>query len=524
MAALSSDRSGVAAQQPLTVSELFASVVEQHRDRPALVWSPDAVVTYGELDEASERAALFLLERGVVTGDRVALRLDKSTLAYTLVLACLKIGAPYFFVDPTNPRARVERILEKCAPTLVFSTTDPPLDLEDDRVVPVEPGRGELGAELAQSERARPTRAVLGTDAAYVMFTSGSTGVPKGAVMSHANVLTFVRWTRDRFSITPDDVFCGVNPIYFDNSVFDFYASVMNGASVVPFDAAAMRDPYAVMRGIDELRCTVYFSVPSLLIYFQTLKLITPASFPHVRLIVFGGEGYPKPKLKQLFDCVGGDTELVNVYGPTECTCICSAYDVTEADFDDLEGYPPLGGPLPTFSFVVLDERDREPAPGAIGELCLGGPCVGLGYFDDPELTAAAFVQNPLNPHHHDRIYRTGDLVRVAPEDGNVWFAGRKDTQVKHQGYRIELGEIEHALTALPDVDEAVAVHTTRTGVSQIVAIVASQRELDPDAITRNVAAALPTYMVPTRVDVVERLPKNANGKIDRSLLKEQYA
>ena len=356
------------------------------------------------------------------------------------------------------------------------------------------------------------------------MFTSGSTGIPKGAVMSHANVLTFARWRHEFISITPDDIFCGLNPLYFDNSIFDFYASVMNGAAVVPFDAAVMRDPYAVMRRIDDLRCTVYFSVPSLLIYFQTLKLVTPASFPNVRTIIFGGEGYPKPKLRQLFDCVGDRAELVNVYGPTECTCICSAYAVTEADFDDLEGYPPLGGPLPTFSFVVIDDDDNPPPPGEIGELYLGGPCVGLGYFDDPELTAAAFVQNPLNPRYHDRIYRTGDLIRVAPENGTVWFAGRTDARSTHHGYRVELGEIEHALTALADVDEAVALHTTRQGVSQIVAVVASRRALAADDVKRKVAEALPGYMVPARIDLIERLPKNASGKIDRNLLKEQYA
>jgi D-alanine--poly(phosphoribitol) ligase subunit 1 len=521
MAASSSERVGV--EQPLTVGELFRAVAEEHRDRPALIGSLDEAVTFGELDEASERAARYLAERGVRTGDTVGLRLDKRTLTYALKLGCLKLGAPYFFVDPGNPRARVEQILKTCAPALVLSTREPALEVGRAEVIEVDERMG-LDVLPEAADAPGPTRPILGTDPAYVMFTSGSTGRPKGAVMSHANVLTFVRWTRERFAITADDVFSNVNPLYFDNSVFDVYASLMNGAAVAPFDAALMRDPYAVMRRLDELRCTVYFSVPSLLVYFQTLKLVTEASFPHLRAIVFGGEGYPKPKLEQLFDAVGDRIDLVNVYGPTECTCICSAYNVTAADFEELEGYAPLGGPLPTFSFVVLDEQDRTPPLGEIGELCLGGPCVGLGYLNEPGLTAAAFTQNPTNTRHHDRIYRTGDLVRVAPEDGTVWFVGRKDTQIKHQGYRVELGEIEHALSALPGVDEAVALHTTDGGVSRIVAVVASKEALAPADLMRDVAAALPAYMVPAQVDVVEALPKNANGKIDRNLLKEQYA
>jgi Non-ribosomal peptide synthetase modules and related proteins len=355
------------------------------------------------------------------------------------------------------------------------------------------------------------------------MFTSGSTGFPKGAVMSHANLLNFIQWARSEFLVTPDDVFTNVNPLYFDNSVFDFYASIMNGSSLVPFDAATMSDPYQILRRIDQLRCTIYFSVPSLLMYFQTLKMITPSSFPHIRTIIFGGEGYPKTRLRELFDCLHPRVELVNVYGPTECTCICSTYRVTQADFEDLDGYPPLGGPIPNFSFTVLDDRNEAADAGEVGELYLGGPCVGLGYFNDPELTQEAFGQNPLNSHYHERVYRTGDLVYLSKDDGKIHFVGRKDNQIKHQGYRIELEEIEHALCRIPGIDEAVALHITRGGLSLIVAVVASNNGLEADAIRKEVSKLVPAYMVPSRVDVFEQLPKNANGKIDRRLLQSRY-
>ena len=500
----------------------FRQIVAEHSDRPALRWSDREVVTYAELDHLSDRVTQFLWQQGVRPGDRICIRLDKCNLAYALMLASLKLGAVYFFVDPANPAARVAHILEKCRPKIVFSAGESPLDVSGHKVVTID--RHNDFESIGEAASSVPSTTVTGSDPAYVMFTSGSTGFPKGAVMSHANLLNFVQWAREEFSVSPDDVFTNVNPLFFDNSVFDFYASIMNGASLVPFDADTMKDPYAALSRIDDMQCTIYFSVPSLLIYFQTLKLITPASLKSIRTAIFGGEGYPKAKLQELYGCLGHRIELVNVYGPTECTCICSAYRVTASDFADLHGYPPLGGLIPNFSCVILDEQKMAVAPGEVGELYLGGPCVGLGYFNEAELTRDAFLQNPLNSHYEERLYRTGDLVRVSPRDGKLHFVGRKDSQIKHQGYRIELGEIEHGLCRIAGVDEAVALHSARDGVSLIVAVVGSSEGVTPEAVRQRASTFLPAYMVPSRVDVVPRLPKNENGKIDRNLLKNRYA
>ena len=511
------------AAYPHSVAALFREVAARRAGAAALLWSPDAAVSFTELDRLSDRAAWFLREQGVRKGDRVGIRLDKSTLAYALILGCLKSGAPYFVIDPANPPARAARIVAKCAPAVVFSARESPIELPGVRVLLVD-REDPLAVLGTRSDRPFELEEDLaGTDPAYIMFTSGSTGFPKGAVMSHANLLNFIPWVRTAFEIGPDDVFTNVNPLYFDNSVFDVYGSLFNGAALVPFDAATMKDPYRALQRIDELGCTLYFSVPSLLLYFQTLKILTPRAFQRVRRIVFGGEGYPKPKLKELFDCFSDRARLVNVYGPTECTCICSAYDVTAADFATPGGYAPLGALIPNFTQVILDQDQRATPRGEIGELCLGGPCVGLGYYDEPELSGRAFVQNPLNPRLHDRVYRTGDLVRVSPEDGKLHFVGRNDSQIKHQGYRVELGEIEHALGRVPGVDEAVALHSTRDGTSLILAIVGSKSAIAADALRRQTAALVPAYMVPARITVLDELPKNANGKVDRNLLKERF-
>lgn len=505
------------------VADLFRGIVQGHRDKGALVWEDHEVMTFDDLNRLSNKVAFYLRRQGVRRGECVCIRLDKCALAYAIIVACLKIGAPYFVVDPSNPFVRVSQIFEKCRPRIVFSAKETSLDLLDYQVVVVD-RENQFAAVAGMPESDFEAEIdISGTDPAYIMFTSGSTGFPKGAVISHGNLLNFIQWARSEFLITPNDVFTNVNPLYFDNSVFDFYASIMNGSSLVPFDATTMSDPYQVLRRIDQLGCTIYFSVPSLLIYFQTLKMITPSSFPHTRSVIFGGEGYPKNRLRELFECLHPRVELVNVYGPTECTCICSAYRVTQADFDNLDGFPPLGGPIPNFSFTILNKPNQAAAAGEVGELYLGGPCVGLGYFNDPELTQEAFGQNPLNSHYYERIYRTGDLVYLSKEDGKVHFVGRKDNQIKHQGYRIELEEIEHALCRIPGIDEAAALHITHGGISLIVAVVGSSNGLKGNVIRRELSNIVPSYMVPGRIDVFEHLPRNANGKIDRRLLQSRY-
>jgi D-alanine--poly(phosphoribitol) ligase subunit 1 len=223
--------------------------------------------------------------------------------------------------------------------------------------------------------------------------------------------------------------------------------------------------------------------------------------------------------LARLFDAVGDRIALYNVYGPTECTCICSVYAIGSSDLREMTGYAPLGHVIPNFSYVIVDDALRQVEPGQVGELCLGGPCVGLGYYNDAAQTAQAFIQNPVHDRFFDRVYRTGDLVRLDPADAKIHYLGRADSQIKHQGYRIELGEIEHALAAVEGVDEAAAVYVSSGGTGRIVGVIASRRGLVSASVKQALVDTLPKYMIPDRVVVVDRLLKNANGKIDRKAI-----
>lgn len=504
------------------VGQVFSEVACTYPDNKAIIWSRDNVITYSELDKISNQVANFLISQNIKKGERVCIILDKYTITYSIIIACLKIGAPYFVIDPANPSSRKNYILEKCFPSIVFIDKDIEIDYAGS-ILQIN------NKEQFDPISNQPTSSVnlewevTGADPAYIMFTSGSTGFPKGVVISHANLLNFIQWTQWQYDISPNDIFTNVNPLFFDNSVFDIYSSLMSGAALVPFNAETIRNPHLTLQRIDELECTVYFSVPSFLIFFQTLKLINPNVFKSLKKIIFGGEGYPKAKLKELYDCFKDRIQIVNVYGPTECTCICSSYNISDNDFKDMEGLAPLGSLIPNFSYIIIDENKMPVENDKIGELCLGGPCVGLGYFNDAELTENSFIQNPLNNKFHHRIYKTGDLVRYNNIDKKIYFVGRKDSQIKHQGYRIELGEIEHALSRVQNINEAVALHTVKHGISTIIGVVASEEKIDESFIKNEIAKLIPKYMIPNKIKILEQLPKNANGKIDRNLLKNTY-
>lgn len=507
----------------------FQTVADRCARQTAIWFSEREAVNYAELNRLSNRIARWLSDRGVASRDVVCLSGEKSVQTFALMIACLKVGAVYCVLDPDSPVERLHKILSTCKPTLLAA--------EYEFLTTVEKGITESGIIMAEKNsdafadcldkyddtNLPCTRAITGEAPAYIMFTSGSTGFPKGAVMTHANVLNLIEWSGNTYSIVPEDVLTNVNPLYFDNSVFDFYSALFNGARLVPFTRDEVKDPKTLVEKVAAGGCTLWFSVPSLLIFLQTMKATDGKNLRSIRRFVFGGEGYPKAKLKPLYDTYADTSNLFNVYGPTECTCICSSYKLGEEDFKDLQGLPPLGYIADNFSYLILDENGGAAAPGESGELCLLGPNVGKGYYNDPERTAASFVQNPLNNKFPEVMYRTGDLARLDQTDGKLYIQGRRDNQIKHMGYRIELEEIETALHCLEYVHEAAALHSSLNGLSRIVAIVSPREEFADERIRQDLGRIIPAYMIPSVFHRETVLPKNANGKVDRKKLTNKY-
>ena len=507
----------------------FQTVAEQHAQRTAIWFNEHDVVNYGELNRVANRIARLLIDRGVVQGDVVCLSGAKSLYAFASIIACLKIGAVYSVLDPNSPVERLRKILSNCMPKLLLAEHDLLHKLDEVAaklgIISVEKKSDKLATVIEQYNEANLSQSgnVTGANPAYIMYTSGSTGFPKGAVITHANVLNLIEWSRETYGISCEDILTNVNPLYFDNSVFDFYSALFTGASLVPFSKEEVRDPKLLVEKVDAAGCTLWFSVPSLLIFLQTMKATDGKRLRSIRRFVFGGEGYPKAKLKRLYDLYADSSEFFNVSGPTECTCICSSCKITEQDLQNLQGLPPLGHIADNFAFLILDDEGRMVPKGKLGELCLLGPNVGKGYYNDPERTAASFVQNPYNDRFQEIMYKTGDLVRLGPTDGKLYIYGRKDNQIKHMGYRIELEEIEAAMHCLDYVSEVAALHFSDSGLSRIIAVVASREDCDDNQIRRDLRLIIPEYMIPSVFYREEMLPKNPNGKLDRRRLAEKY-
>lgn len=504
------------------LAHMLDEVLSKYAGRWALRYAENNH-TFRELGGWVDSLAALLISKGLARGDVVAVAHNKHALSYALMLAAIRLGVAYVNIDVASPVARTSRILQVSAPKLLFYD-DSAYQADMTELATAQgcellmldhfalPTIGEVDLE----HQCQCSRLVDGQTIAYIMFTSGSTGVPKGVAVTHQNVLHLIAWGHERFGITERDNFANLSPMYFDNSVFDFYISLFCGASLSPIHRSLLTKPYELVNYVSAQACTIWFSVPSALMYLMAMKAIAPGTLTHLRFIVFGGEGYPKVELKKLYDRFSNQATLVNVYGPTECTCICSSHTLGADDFENLDGLPTLGHLNPNFDHRILDEDGREAAEG---ELCLIGPNVAAGYFNDPERTFEVFHTITDANRFMKRMYRTGDLVKAV--GGRLHFVGRKDNQIKHMGYRIELEEIENALVRLPQVDQAAVVYQrSQAAYGKLVAYVACTTEVEGKALLQALGELVPDYMVPTKVIVMSRLPKNANGKVDRQHLR----
>lgn len=500
---------------------LFDEVLAAHASRPALRYI-DREHYFSDMGRWVDSLAALLLAKGLQRGDVIAIGHNKRPLSYALMLAAIRLGIAYVNIDVASPIARTSSILQSSAASLLFfddpSYQQAMTELAASHECPLLQLTDSILLEVTDDDRIeqhRLSRLVDGASIAYIMFTSGSTGVPKGVAVTHQNVLHFIAWGQERFGISEHDNFANLSPMYFDNSVFDFYVGLFSGASLSPVYRELLTSPYELVPFIGRLACTIWFSVPSLLIYLMAMKAMAPAALPDLRAIVFGGEGYPKVELKKLYDLFSRQASLVNVYGPTECTCICSAHTLIPEDFNDLEGFPTLGKLNPNFDYRILDDQEQDTNAG---ELCLIGPNVASGYFNDPERSAESFFTLTDPRRFMKRMYRTGDLVREV--QGSLHFVGRKDNQVKHMGYRIELEEIEHALVKLPQINQAAVIYQrTNAAYGKLIGFVASSAEVEQKALLVELAKMLPEYMIPSNIVIKAELPKNPNGKVDRQKL-----
>lgn len=433
-------------------------------------------------------------------------------------MGAVESGNFYVPIDCKMPFERVRLIADVCKPIAAVATTEADLKTLDQ----IEFDRprflyNEVMEHLADKQvLARIREQIIDLDPVYSIFTSGSTGVPKGVVISHRGMIDLADWLVETFDFTDQDALGNQTPFYFDGSVKDICICLKSGATLNVIGKKYFTFTKHLMPLLNERHITAILWATSAIVMVGNSDILNIALPEHLRLVTFAGEAMPAKQLRTWQEKLP-NVRFVNLYGPTEITVDCTYFDVTRQYADD--EYIPIGKACRNMQVLVLKDDDTKAAVGEVGELCVRGSGVALGYYGNRAKTDEVFVQNPLNPLYNDIIYRTGDLVKP-DADGNLVFVSRKDFQVKHKGNRIELGEIEVAVNAIEGVTNAACIFDQEQDKLVLYYTTADGQSMD---IINLVKERIPVYMFPEVVNHLVQMPYNLNGKIDRIELKKAY-
>lgn len=472
-------------------------------------------ITYLQLVAKAKKIGTEIAKSGIC-GRPVAVIIDRSVKCLTAMLSVLYSGNFYTVIDTEMPDDRVESIFRTLKPDAVICTAD--LIQKANKCYR---GRVFVYEECLNTKtdnmllygiRARS----VASDPAYVLFTSGSTGVPKGAVLSHASVIAYVKWFVSAFNITSDTVFGSQTPFYFSMSVSDVFATLFTGATLNIIPKQLFSFPMKLLEMLNERKVNTIYWVPSALCIIANWRVLDYGKAEYINKVLFAGEVMPTKQLNYWISKLP-DAMFANLFGPTETTDICTYY-IVDRHFEDSEPLP-IGRHCDNCDVFVVSDSGETATDGEEGELYVRGPFLAHGYYNNREKTEEAFVQNPLNNAYPERVYKTGDLVRYN-DKGELIYICRKDFQIKHMGYRIELGEVEAAANGLDFVTACVSLYDAES--DSIILIYQGKKQEIP-FIRELLAKRLPNYMMPQKIFVIKSMPYNQNGKIDRAFLKNNY-
>lgn len=518
--------------------EGFLRASVDHPDRPA-VEVAGTTLSFTVLRDFASSLAATLARRSPEGPPLTAVLAQRSEVAYGGVLGTLLRGHGYVPLNPSFPAERTTSMLKRSGARAVvvdrgslplldalLAAAPEPLLV----VLPDEPSGDGWAQRWPRHQFAGKADMESGSGwvppepdpqaVAYLLFTSGSTGEPKGVGVTHDNAGPFVEAMAERYEVAGTDRFSQTFDLTFDLSVFDLFVAWKRGACVCCPSARALMAPGEFLRRSSP---TVWFSVPSLAVLMKRLGLLKPGLYPTLRWSLFCGEALPS-EVAQAWSEAAPNSAVENLYGPTEATIACTSYrwEPHTSPPECEHGTVPIGYPFPGVSTVVVDEELREVSPGSTGELLLAGRQVTPGYWNDPTRTAESFLIPPGRTAVH---YRTGDRVRRPEPGGPLRYLGRLDNQIKIHGHRVELGEVEAVIRRESLVSDVAAVGwpLTQSGASGIVAFIGAPaiggEEVDVEEVRARVASRLPPYMLPRRLVILPQLPVNANGKVDRRAL-----
>lgn len=493
-----------------SIVNLLDEAVERFQGRVAFE-DKDGKITFSELRDKSLSIAAALKE-SVKTGrtSPIIVYMEKSIKSIVCFMGAMYAKSPYVPMDWLVPMARFEKTAQNLNPSAVITDAEGAERLKDinldaeiliyDQIVTHEPC--EISAD-----------GICDLDPAYIMYTSGSTGAPKGVTVTHRGVIDYINWVCDTFPINGTDIIGMQSAFHFDNSIFDMFVPMVTGAKTVIIPEILFMYPEKLMEYVAEKSMSVIFWVPTVMI--SAAQTGVPC-FSRMKLILFAGEVMPIKQLN-VWRRANPHCMYVNMYGPTEATDIATYY-VVDRKYENHETLP-IGKKCANMRTLILNEENQPCKKNEQGELCLLGSGLALGYWNASELTKKAFVQNPLNSKFDETIYRTGDLVYENYE-GNIIFLGRRDSQIKLRGNRIELGDIEAAAAAADGVKSACAVFDAEN--QEIVLFLETTEEIKERKFKLFLKQFIPSYMTPSRIISMENFPHTPSGKIDRVYLKAQ--
>ncbi len=504
----------------INILEYFEETVLKAPNKTAII-DGERKTSFSELAELAKKLSYAITENVNETICRpIAVFLPKCTECIVSDLAIVYSGNAYMNLDVKTPPARIEAILDRIQPLIIISdrsnTPCLPESWAPDKIMILDEIKFD-SISVKQQKIDNILAKIIDTDPLCIINTSGSTGTPKGVVLNHRSFIDFTEWANNKMNFTEYEIMGCLSPVVFDIYCYEMCLLMSKSGTMVLLNESYAAFPARLLQTLSAEKVTFIFWVPTIMVNIANMKLLERIPLPSIRTVWFAGEVFPTKQFN-IWRHSLKNAQFVNMYGPIEITLDCTHY-IVERELKDDEPIP-IGYAMRNTDILILNEKDEKCKLGEEGEICVRGTSLAMGYYNNPEKTGEAFVQNPLNHSYPELIYRTGDIGKVN-HFGEIIFCGRKDTLIKHMGYRIELAEIEHVIiNVLKMVENGCIVYDYKQ--KEIYFFYESREEILIEEFRKKAGTVLPKYMLPKVLIHMHELPRNTNGKIDRLALSQK--